>query len=77
MRKSVLVGDPGYDPEVFGSKVFLGGLEVPQAVTADEEKGAVLVNKLDGKGMAYLDLETGEVAREWLFGEVKIVLSED
>lgn len=42
MRMSVNENDPGYANLVWGAQVFCDGVEVPMAVTADEELGLVI-----------------------------------
>ena len=41
MRKSVIQGDPGYDPDAWRYRVFLDGVEIFNCHTADDDKGIV------------------------------------
>jgi hypothetical protein len=75
-RISTLPSDPGYSTIWFGSKVFLNGKELEQTITADSERGEVLVNLLKD-GMPYLLPCGTNIAREWLYGEVRIELGDN
>jgi hypothetical protein len=74
MRLSMDKDDPGYDPGYdpargIHAKVLLDGVEVKNCLTADEEKGEVVVLRLD--------LQPGGEAsppRETRRGKVRIIL---
>lgn len=72
MRLSALKDDHGYNPNSQESRVFLDGKELKQCVTADEELGKALVNKLNEQGIAYIEPGTDKVARKWVKGKVEI-----
>ena len=75
-RISVLPGDPDHSTILADSKVFLDEKEVEQCVIADTENGQVLVN-LTKDGRPYLIPGTQNIARQWLYGEVRIELSDN
>ncbi|HDU2896284.1 hypothetical protein [Klebsiella aerogenes] len=73
MRLTVLDDDPG-ERIVPGHErvtVYLDGNEVKHVFSADDDKGEVIAAVLDRRG--YLIAENGEVKRQTLFGQVRIV----
>ncbi|HBY0821374.1 TPA: hypothetical protein MIP25_26020 [Klebsiella pneumoniae] len=73
MRLTVLDDDPGelIVPGRERITVYLDGHEVKHVFSADDEKGEVIAAELDSRG--YLTAENGEVKRQTLFGQVRIV----
>lgn len=76
MRVSVIKADPGYSNFLkhrFGKlRCFLDGVEIDRVVTADEEQGMVVVQKLSEVGRPYIDKETNEIAAEVKTGIVRL-----
>ncbi len=72
MRITVLDDDPGrkIDPAHERYAVYLNGVEVKYAFTADEEQGLVIAGVQDERG--YMSAENGEVKRQTLYGNVII-----
>jgi len=74
MRLSVLHGDPGYHRRANMSQPYLDGHPVDLCITADEDRGFVVVHKKGSDGRPMLnDSKTGTV-KEKKFGKVEIVL---
>ncbi|HHT0120194.1 TPA: hypothetical protein ACTW89_003190 [Raoultella ornithinolytica] len=73
MRLTVLDDDPGerIEPGRERIAVYLNGVEVKHALSADDDKGEVIAAMLDNRG--YLTAEKGEVKRQLLLGQVRIV----
>ncbi|HDT0534397.1 TPA: hypothetical protein ACRR1E_003130 [Klebsiella quasipneumoniae] len=72
MRVTVLDDDPG-ERIISGREsitVYLNGIEVKHAFSADDDKGEVIAAVLDSRG--YLTAENGEVKHQTLFGQVWI-----
>lgn len=72
MRVTVLDDDPGERiiPGRERITVYLNGIEVKHAFSADDDKGEVIAAVLDSRG--YFIAESGEVKRQTLFGQVWI-----
>lgn len=72
MRLTVLDDDPGIRINAGKEhcKVLLDGIEVKRCLTADDEKGEVIVCMIDEKDR--LLTENGEVKRQTLHGNVLI-----
>ncbi|HDT6510534.1 TPA: hypothetical protein QFV83_003922 [Klebsiella aerogenes] len=72
MRLTVLDDDPGecIEPGRERITVYLDGVEVKHAFSADDDKGEVIAAVLDSGG--YLTVGNGEVKRQTLFGQVRI-----
>lgn len=73
MRITVLDDTPGEHivPGRERITVYLDGNEVKYVFSADDDKGEVIAAVLDSRG--YLIAENGEVKRQTLFGQVRIV----
>ena len=72
MRISVDKHDPGYNPTVFGSEVFLNGEILNNCITADDEKGIAIVYETDNAGNHVL--EDYSIKTKELCGKISIVL---
>lgn len=71
MRVSVLPDDPGYGPQAITCKVFLDGVRIDHAQTADEELGEILALKMrDGRVVE--SPADGRIETEILRGRVRI-----
>lgn len=73
MRLTVFDDDPG-ERIVLGREritVFLDGNEVMHVFSADDDKGEMIAAVLDSRGC--LIAKNGEVKRQTLFGQVRIV----
>ena len=72
MRLTVLDDDPGerIEPGRERITVFLNGVEVKHAFSADDDKGEVIAAVLDSRG--YPTVENGEIKRQKLLGQVRI-----
>lgn len=72
MRLTVLNDDPGerIEPGRELITVYLNGVEVKHAYSADDDKGEVIAAVLDSRGN--LTAENGEVKRQTLYGTVRI-----
>ncbi|HED2507898.1 TPA: hypothetical protein R4Y84_003115 [Klebsiella michiganensis] len=72
MRLTVLDDDPGerIEPGRELITVYLNGVEVKHAYSADDDKGEVIAAVLDSRG--HLTAENGEVKRQTLYGTVRI-----
>ncbi len=71
MRLTVLDDDPGVrvhpDPRI---KIYLDDVEVQRCVTADDEKGEVVIFASDENG--FMLAANGEVKYQTLYGTVRI-----
>jgi hypothetical protein len=74
MRVSADRHDPGYSQAAIGTKVFLNGEYVKEAVTADEERGEVIVLARDERGRPVV--AGGRLAHKTLHGKVTLDLSD-
>lgn len=75
MRLSADINDPGYGPSYASAKVFLDDVELHDCVTADEERGEVLVYMRDESNKLRTDPDDPhKILAEWKRGVVKIVL---
>lgn len=73
MRVTVLDDDSG-ERNILGREritVYLNGIKVKHAFSADDDKGEVIAAVLDSRG--YLTAENGEVKRQTLFSQIRIV----
>lgn len=72
MRLSVVLGDPGYQPQHISgrARVTLNGQELRECITADEEEGMALVYRRDANNR--LVSVCGELVTETLRGVVRI-----
>ncbi|EMM8163410.1 TPA: hypothetical protein ACXP8F_001439 [Klebsiella pneumoniae] len=72
MRLTVLDDDTGerIEPGRERITVFLNGVEVKHAFSADDDKGEVIAAVLDSRG--YPTVENGEIKRQKLLGQVRI-----
>lgn len=75
MRLSVDAEDPGYSPAARGATVFLDGVMVRDCVTADDERGEVIVFKHDADGKPLIDWVNQCIVKERRRGQVRIVLA--
>lgn len=73
MRVTVLDDDSGERINLGRERitVYLNGIKVKHAFSADDDKGEVIAAVLDSRG--YLTAENGEVKRQTLFGQIRIV----
>ncbi|HIE9246605.1 TPA: hypothetical protein ACXP8D_000002 [Klebsiella variicola subsp. variicola] len=73
MRLTVLDDDTGERIEPCSERitVYLNGVEVKHAFSADDERGEVIAAVRDSHG--HFTAEHGEVKRQTLFGQVRIV----
>ena len=73
MRLTVLDDDPGerIEPGRERITVYLNGGEVKDVFSADDDKGELIVAARDNRG--HLTAEKGEIKRQTLFGQVRIV----
>ena len=72
MRLTVLDDDPG-ERIVPGHEritVYLNGVEVKHAYSADDDNGEVIAAVLDSRG--HITVENGKVKRQTLYGTVRI-----
>lgn len=72
MRLSVDGDDPGFSYAAFGARVFLGGVELSDCVTADDETGEVVCLARGPDGLFLLDHQAHAVQRVTLQGQVRI-----
>jgi hypothetical protein len=74
MRVSVFPDDPGFVPagESRGYKVWLNGAELRYVCMADDEKGEVVVARLDERGSFIVDRSLLRIAHQTLHGQVRI-----
>lgn len=73
MRRSVFAASRRDRKKAMKSRAFLNGVEVTRhCQVADDKSGVVLLLKANAEGRHYVDLETREVAKEWLHGRVEI-----
>lgn len=72
MRLTVLDDDPGerIEPGRERITVYLNGVEVKHAFSADDDKGEVIAAVRDSRG--HFTVGNGEVKRQTLFGQVRI-----
>ena len=72
MHLTVLDDDPGeyIEPGRERITVYLNGVEVKHAFSADDDKGEVIAAVLDSRG--YPTVENGEIKRQKLLGQVRI-----
>ncbi|WP_208952662.1 hypothetical protein [Rahnella sp. ChDrAdgB13] len=71
MRLTVLDDDPGIKVHPCSRiKIFLDGVEVKFCLTADDEKGEIIIPVTDARGL--MVAENGEVKRQTLYGTVRI-----
>ena len=78
MRLSTRPGDPGYNHCACGGvTVYLDGAKVSHCLTADEERGLVVVADLDGQYRTRLNHKRTDVRTRELHGVVRIVLAPD
>jgi len=75
MRISAESGDPGYSPMYLHARVWFNGVERKDVVTADEEKGMVVVYVRHDNGELRLDHGARAMMTEILFGKVVIEVS--
>lgn len=73
MRLTVFDDDPGerVEPGCERITVYLNGVEVKHAFSADDVRGEVIAAVRDSHG--HFTVENGEVKRQTLFGQVRIV----
>jgi hypothetical protein len=73
MRLTVLDDDTGerIEPGRERITVYLNGVEVKHVFSADDDKGEVIAAVHDSRG--HFTAENGEVKRQTLFGQVRIV----
>lgn len=73
MRLTVLDDDTGerIEPGSERITVYLNGVEIKHAFSADDERGEVIAAVCDSHG--HFTAELGEVKRQTLFGQVRIV----
>ncbi|EIY5063455.1 hypothetical protein ACOI6Z_14350 [Klebsiella sp. C239] len=73
MHITVLDDDPGeyIEPGRERITVYLNGVEVKHVFSADDERGEVIAAVRDSHG--HFTVELGEVKRQTLFGQVRIV----
>lgn len=89
MRVTVRENDPGYDRllDITRSRVWLDGIEVKGAITADTDEGTVVMFAIDAKGHCYEDpahpdefatsIQHGRVRIErWFLGDTKPTITE-
>lgn len=78
MRLSVEKDDPGHSAWLaLGDKrhevrIFVDGVEIKNAVTADTEESFVVVNKTGENGHILFDRESGEIYTKRITGRVEI-----
>lgn len=78
MRVSVYQDDPGYyPPEAPRLQVFLNGELMTCVATADEELGMIVQFKQDAAGLLALTADGTDIAKETLYGVVKILPYEE
>lgn len=72
MRLTVLDDDPGRKINLNRERytVYLDGVEIQSCLTADDEKGEVIIIERDGQGQMLA--ENGEVKRRTVYGKVRI-----
>ncbi|QMV50948.1 hypothetical protein [Ewingella americana] len=71
MRLTVLDDDPGIKTKPGNRiKVYLNDVEIKFCLTADDEKGEVVIAVTDARGL--MVAENGEVKRQTLYGIVRI-----
>ncbi|EMO9020201.1 TPA: hypothetical protein PJH99_004146 [Raoultella ornithinolytica] len=75
MRLTVLEDDPGecIEPGRERITIYLNSVEVKDVLSADDDKGEVIAAVRDSRG--HFTFENGEVKRQKLFGQVRIVRS--
>jgi len=71
MRISIDKNDIGYDIKGFDTEISFNGKKLNYCITADEEKGTVLVFCEDAHGKPII--ENGELKTEILHGKVEIL----
>ncbi len=80
MRLSVVVGEPGYQEwcdltaKGIQPRVYVDGIFIKAARSADEERGEVVAIMLDAAGQAVVDWSSYAVMTETLRGRVRIDL---
>jgi hypothetical protein len=72
MRLSVIKGDPGYSPHMFGASVLLDGAEIKYVVTADEEAGYVVIYLRDSAGHFMFNGSRTGIVSKTIHGIVQI-----
>jgi hypothetical protein len=70
MRASVRKDDSSYNPQHTKLEVYLDGEPVRGCITADEEKGEIVVYAKDGKG--HYVMESEKLKTETRTGKVEI-----
>ena len=75
MRMSVRQDDPGYSLEAHRCSAYLDGEKVEYCITADEEKGLVVVLDADENGK--IKIVNDHLVDKFLYGKVEIRKSND
>jgi len=74
MRMSVRPSDEGFKNLKHDAVVMFNGKEINHCVTADEEKGYVLVHQLDEAGKPFLNPDGDDILMCEMWGKVELIL---